>query len=138
MCREGGTQLTRELRDANIKTPVIGIVHEATGVAGFREHFGEHPIYLDASKHMYSKVLGDRWLELSSAIFSLARWKNVWRATRSGFKNNREGEGRLLGGLVVCGAHNSGIKYLHKEATFGDHPDYDKVVAACMRIQQQA
>jgi hypothetical protein len=34
---------------------------------------------------------------------------------------HQTGEGRLLGGLLVIGAGDSGIVFEHREKVFGDH-----------------
>lgn len=42
--------------------------------------------------------------------------KNGKRAMNRGVKGNLKGEGRLLGGLLVVGAGNSGVSFEHREA----------------------
>lgn len=42
--------------------------------------------------------------------------KNVKRVRNRGVEGNLKGEGRLLGGLLVVGAGNSGVSFEHREA----------------------
>lgn len=41
--------------------------------------------------------------------------KNGKRASDRGVKGNFKGEGRLLGGLLVVGAGDSGVEFEHRE-----------------------
>lgn len=42
-------------------------------------------------------------------------FKNGKRASDRGVKGNFKGEGRLLGGLLVVGAGDSGVDFEHRE-----------------------
>jgi len=48
-----------------------------------------------------------------------------------------EGEGRLLGGVLVVGPNDMGILFEHREEVWGDHADVSEVVAAVKRIEDE-
>lgn len=56
-----------------------------------------------------------RWESLT-ALVKPSVIQNVSRVRARGVEGNLKGEGRLLGGLLVVGAGDSGVKFEHREA----------------------
>eukprot|EP00296_Roombia_truncata_P001657 JP437469.1.p3 GENE.JP437469.1~~JP437469.1.p3 ORF type:complete len:86 (+),score=2.70 JP437469.1:209-466(+) len=84
-------------------------------------------------------AIGDRWLGLS-ALFLPSVWLNMYRTYMQGhpFSGNLDGEGRLLGGLLVVGPGNTGVVYEYHENVFGDHADPQVVLNVTKRIAMRA
>jgi len=137
LCREEAAELSKallpHLTDKGVK--LYGVVHEERGVDGFRPYLQDAPIYLDSSRELY-QAIGDRWLGLTGFL-KPSVWKNVNRAKQKGFEGNMEGEGRLLGGVLVVGPNDMGILFEHREEVWGDHADVSEVVAAVKRIEDE-
>ena len=64
---------------------------------------------------LHVAALGMRW-EGQSALLKPSVIRNIARVQTRGVKGNFEGEGKLLGGLLVVGTGDSGVKFEHKEA----------------------
>jgi len=62
---------------------------------------------------------------------------NVQRAKSKGVQGNMEGEGRLLGGLIVVGPNDQGVLFEYREEVWGDHAKLEDVLAACKKIKPQ-
>jgi len=136
MCREEAGQLAAllPLLKAEGRTPnLVGVVHEDLGVAEFRGFFPGGRVFLDQQRRLF-EALGSRWLG-GSGFLRPSVWRNVVRAKLSGVQGNSEGEGRLLGGVVVIGPGEQGVLYVHKEEVWGDHAPVDEVLAACRRMK---
>ena len=58
---------------------------------------------------------------------------NVVRARGKGFEGNMDGEGRILGGLVVV-SKEKGVVYYYAEKEFGDHADIKEVLKAAREV----
>jgi len=110
-------------------------VHEELGVAEFRkEYFQNNPVYLDPQRQFFT-LLGNRWLGLSG-FFDPSVWKNVYRARAKNVSGNMEGEGRLLGGVLVIGPHDQGIVFEYHEEVWGDHAQLEDILEACRQINR--
>eukprot|EP01101_Sappina_pedata_P013419 TRINITY_DN9684_c0_g1_i1.p1 TRINITY_DN9684_c0_g1~~TRINITY_DN9684_c0_g1_i1.p1 ORF type:complete len:215 (-),score=61.85 TRINITY_DN9684_c0_g1_i1:88-732(-) len=134
LCREEALELSSLLPKLEAKKiPLIAIVHEQLGSHEFFDHFFKGPVFLDRDRAFY-KVLGDNWMGLTD-LLRPSVWNNWLRAKAKGVYGNLEGEGRLLGGVLVVGAANQGILYQHREKVFGDHADLDDILAACSMIR---
>jgi len=46
-----------------------------------------------------------------------------------------EGEGRLLGGVLVIGPGDQGVLFEYKEKVWGDHADLNEVLEAVKKIK---
>jgi len=114
---------------------LFGIVHEELGVDEFRPYLQNLPIYLDDNKRFF-EAIGDRWLGLTG-FFKPSVWANLNRAKKKGFEGNMQGEGRLLGGVLVVGPKDTGILYEHREEVWGDHADLEEVVAVVKKAQDE-
>jgi hypothetical protein len=84
---------------------------QTLGTDQFREFFpGE--IYFDSDKSFF-KSIGNNW----ASLFQLLHPKFISNTLRARSKNiggNLEGEGRLLGGLLVMRPQEKGIEYVFK------------------------
>ena len=91
------------------------------------------PTYLDETKAFFTAVGGGaapRRGSLTAFLNPFGRvWKNAKAAKESVTDHNMEGDGLMMGGLmVVSGA--KGIVYASYETTFGDAPSDTDVLAA--------
>jgi len=109
-------------------------VHETKGADEFAKNYltgGQ--VYLDQDRSLF-QALGDRWLGWRG-FFLPSVWKNIIRAKKKGVQGNMEGEGRLLGGVIVVGPANQGVLFVHLEKVWGDRADTDEVIKACQKMQ---
>lgn len=125
MCREEAKELSSLLPQLGAEGfNLVGIVHEERGVDKFRPFFNG-PIYLDSERRFYGPK--ERWMFLSGFIRPSV-WSSIFRAQGKGIEGNMKGEGRLLGGVFVVGAGDSGILLEHRESEFGDHVNMTAVL----------
>jgi len=133
LCREEAKNLSSSLKPQIGQINLVGIVHESLGVEEFRsQFFADGPIYLDSERNFF-KLLGDRWLGLTG-FFMPSVWSNIQRAKAKGIEGNMEGEGKLLGGLLVVGPNDQGVLFVHREEVWGDHAKLEDVLEACRKI----
>lgn len=125
MCREEAQELSslQPQIDAH-GFNLFGIVHEEPGVDKFRPFFNG-PIYLDSERRFYGPK--ERWMFLSGFIRPSV-WSAIFRARGKGIDGNMKGEGRLLGGVFVVGAGDSGVLLEHRESEFGDHANMTAIL----------
>jgi len=58
-------------------------------------------------------------------------WKHASEAKKAGVtKHNLNGEGLIMGGLLVMKPGNKGVQYQFQERNFGDHAPIEDVIAA--------
>ncbi|XP_014673268.1 PREDICTED: redox-regulatory protein FAM213A-like [Priapulus caudatus] len=125
----------REARELSSLRPLLeeqgfglyAVVHEVLGVPEFKPFFGDGEVFLDKERKFYGPK--ERWEGLTS-ILSFKVINNMRRASKKGVSGNLKGEGRLLGGVFAISARGRGIVFEHYEATFGDHADLEKLMAA--------
>ncbi|CAN0478381.1 unnamed protein product, partial [Ascophyllum nodosum] len=96
------------------KGELVGVVHEKFGVEEFSTGFFKNGELYSTRKAFFNS-LGMRW-EGQSALLKPSVIRNIARVQTRGVKGNFEGEGKLLGGLLVVGTGDSGVKFEHKEA----------------------
>ncbi|KAG0014313.1 hypothetical protein BGZ80_010520 [Entomortierella chlamydospora] len=114
---------------------MICVVHEKEGADIFQNEFWHGKVYFDAEKDFYKALGGGRlrvggWEQLIRPSF----WRYLVRNKRSGVKGNFEGDGSILGGLLVVSAGDNGIAYEHIEKVWGDIAHADKVLEACSQL----
>ncbi|NWR54975.1 F213A protein, partial [Bucorvus abyssinicus] len=73
-----------------------------------------------------------------SGFFRFGVWQNFFRAWKSGYSGNLEGEGFTLGGVYVIGAGRQGVLLEHREKEFGDKVSLPAVLEAADKIKPQA
>ncbi|CAN0374720.1 unnamed protein product, partial [Ascophyllum nodosum] len=130
LCREHALDLSEKQAEFAAKgVKLVGVVHEKLGVEEFSTGFFKNgELYFDEEKAFFNS-LGMRW-EGQSALLKPSVIRNIARVQTRGVKGNFEGEGKLLGGLLVVGTGDSGVKFEHKEAVFGDHAKMEDIMAA--------
>ncbi|KAG0323677.1 hypothetical protein BGZ99_002617 [Dissophora globulifera] len=111
------------------------IVHEKEGSDVFKNEFWKGKVYFDSEKAFYKALGGGQlrtggWEQLIKPAF----WGNFFRNKRSGVKGNFEGDGKILGGLLLVKANDGGIAYEHIEKVWGDIAHPDQVLEACSRV----
>ncbi|KAI8346632.1 hypothetical protein B0O80DRAFT_503278 [Mortierella sp. GBAus27b] len=114
---------------------MVCIVHEKEGSDIFQREFWHGKVFFDPEKGFYKALGGGRlrtggWGQLILPTF----WVNLVRNKRSGVKGNFEGDGSILGGLLIVNGNDGGIAYEHIEKMWGDIARADKVLAACSRV----
>lgn len=55
-------------------------------------------------------------------------WSSIFRARGKGVDGDLEGEGRLLGGVFVIGAGDSGVLLEHRESEWGDYANKTEIL----------
>jgi len=123
--------LKPELDALNIR--LLAVVHEAKGTDEFRRDYFKGDIFLDTKKDFFSKILGDRWLGASGFLMPSVH-ANLKRAKAKNFVGNMEGEGRLLGGVLIV--KDSTILYQFREEVWGDHAPLATVREVCQKLAQ--
>lgn len=136
MCREEAAELS-SLRPQldQLGVPLYAVVKENLGaeVENFQPYFkGE--IFLDEKKQFYGPL---KRKMLFLALFRCKVWRNFWRAWRSGYSGNMDGEGIVLGGVFVIGPRKQGVLLEHREKEFGDKVSLDAVLDAVKKIKAQ-
>ncbi|KAI8923445.1 hypothetical protein BC831DRAFT_34525 [Entophlyctis helioformis] len=97
---------------------LVAVVKEALGTEEFRAKYWKNlPIYLDQDK----------------AALLPSFWSSVSRAKTDGYEGNLEGEGFILGGLLVA-KPDGAISYMHPESSWGDHAPILEVLEACKNL----
>jgi hypothetical protein len=66
-------------------------------------------------------------------------WQNVRRAKSSNLvkEHNLEGDGMVLGGILVVKQGEGGPVFMHIESTFGDHADVQQILEAARKAAAQ-
>jgi len=111
---------------------LAGIVHELRGTKEFQPYLNAS-VYFDENKEFFDAI-GNRWVGLDFIFHLPSIIRNGRRASNEGFKGNYEGEGRLLGGVLVIGPGTQGVIFDYREKEFGDHPDPQEVLKAARTI----
>lgn len=138
-CREHARELSANAdKFKELGVSVVGVVHEELGAEEFaKDHFTIGDLYFDEEKAFFQS-LGMRWQGLLSGMTSPTVWSNIRRvkanSKENGYEGNFVGEGRLLGGLMIVGAGESGVKYVHQEKVWGDHASISDILAACEAV----
>ncbi|KAF9173147.1 hypothetical protein BGX21_010064 [Mortierella sp. AD011] len=125
----------RQMIEQSMGLKMICVVHEKEGADIFQNEFWHGKVYFDAEKGFYKALGGGRlrvggWEQLIRPSF----WRYLVRNKRSGVKGNFEGDGSILGGLLVVSAGDNGIAYEHIEKVWGDIAHADKVLEACSQL----
>ncbi|KAG5176576.1 peroxiredoxin-like protein [Tribonema minus] len=138
LCREEAKDLCERAAEFKaLGVSLTGVVHEELGADVFaKEFFGDGLLYFDEKKAFFES-LGSRWLGLKGLMYPSVI-KNAQRAKGKGVEGNWEGEGRLLGGLLVVGKGDEGVLFEHREKAFGDHASMDDILAACRKAVGKA
>ncbi|OXB68064.1 hypothetical protein ASZ78_003305 [Callipepla squamata] len=121
---------------SKLGVPLYAVVKEKTGteVEDF-QHYFKGEIFLDEKRGFYGPRKRKMML---SGFFRIGVWQNFFRAWRSGYSGNLEGEGFTLGGVYVIGAGRQGVLLEHREKEFGDKVSLPSVLEAAEKIQPQA
>ncbi|CAN8216564.1 unnamed protein product [Coccothraustes coccothraustes] len=121
---------------SKLGVPLYAVVKEKIGteVEDF-QHYFKGEIFLDEKKGFYGPR---RRKMMLSGFFRLGVWQNFFRAWRSGYSGNLEGEGFTLGGVYVIGAGRQGVLLEHREKEFGDKVSLPSVLEAAEKIKPQA
>ncbi|KAF9955829.1 hypothetical protein BGZ72_003384 [Mortierella alpina] len=136
-CREEARILdaNREVIEKSMGMRMVCVVHEKGGSDIFKNEFWHGDVYFDQEKGFYKALGGGKlrtggWEQLIRPSF----WGNFIRNKRSGVQGNFEGEGHILGGLLVVHAGERGIAYEHIEKVWGDIARADRVLEACSNV----
>lgn len=125
-----------EIRDELMENGVgmAVIVHEELGVQEFRTKFWpSDPLYLNSDKSFFSAIHDDRKVRkqgLLSGLFSADMWRRIRGAKAAGVEGNLEGEGRILGAILLMGKGDGGVKWIRTEKSFGDHATNKEIISA--------
>ena len=68
-----------------------------------------------------------------TGFFRFGVWRSIFRAKQRGIAGNFEGEGRILGRLLVL-SERKGIVFQYDEKEFGDHADLKDVLDAAKQL----
>ncbi|KAG0369803.1 hypothetical protein BC939DRAFT_475515 [Gamsiella multidivaricata] len=125
----------RQTIEQSMGMKMVCVMHEKEGSDTFQNEFWHGKVYFDPEKAFYKALGGGRlreggWEQMIRPSF----WVNLVRNKQSGVKGNFEGDGRILGGLLVVNADDGGIAYEHIEKVWGDIAHADKVLEACSRV----
>ncbi|KAI8923446.1 hypothetical protein BC831DRAFT_34347 [Entophlyctis helioformis] len=140
MCREWASILSSYKETINsFGVRLVAVVKEDIGIEEFATHYWKEDIYIDTEHGLY-KFIGDGELHMCSTfdlMVSPQFWSNVRKASRNGYKGNFEGEGYILGGLVVV-SHLGEVVYKYSEEKPGEHPAVEEVLDACAAVATNA
>jgi len=134
LCRDTAQQVWaahEQLEEAGLK--VVCVVHEWIDreINAFLPDYWGGEIYHDVDKAFY-KVFGEGNVRTSGSWSLLNPLSPIWARIRAANKrvkdSNLNGESSILGGLLVVGKGQAGIKYMHAEKTFGEFPAIGEVV----------
>ncbi|KAG0333840.1 hypothetical protein BG004_000676 [Podila humilis] len=125
----------RDTIEQSMGMKMVCIVHEKEGADIFQREFWHGKVYHDPTKAYYKALGGGRlrtggWEQMIRPSF----WGNLIRNKRSGVKGNFEGDGSILGGLLIVKKGDQGIAYEHIEKVWGDIASAQKVLQACSEV----
>uniref|UniRef100_A0A914I164 Peroxiredoxin-like 2A n=1 Tax=Globodera rostochiensis TaxID=31243 RepID=A0A914I164_GLORO len=110
---------------------VVGVVHEQLGVDQFRPFLScADAIYWDEEKRFFGP--SQRWLPLWMGFLRLSTYVNYYKTSKAGFDGNKEGEGRLLGGVYLVNGDK--MLFAHLEQEWGDEANMNKLLDAVAKI----
>lgn len=136
MCREEAAELSSLKPQLDqVGVPLYAVVKENIGteVQDFQPYFkGE--IFLDEKKQFYGP---QKRKMLFMGFIRCSVWRNFFRAWKSGYTGNLDGEGFVLGGVFVVGPGKQGVLLEHREKEFGDKVSLDAVLDAVKKIKLQ-
>jgi len=103
-------------------------------VAEFKDNYWRDELYLDKEMGFFKAVAGGKVKKgnLSTFLnpFSTV-WKRVTEAKEAGVQTqNLNGEGKILGGLLVMRPGSRGVEYQFQERNFGDSAPVEDVLKA--------
>jgi len=134
LCREEARELSSlkpRLDELGIR--LVGVTHQTIGVPEFMEFFQGGEVFYDRDKAFF-KAVGERW----QSALSLLRprvWMNTIRALKKNIMQNTQGEGLLMGGLLVI-APDGAVTYRYFEKVIGDHAPLSEVRNAIESMAQ--
>lgn len=130
MCREEASGLSSLKPDLdNLGVKLVGIVHEKHGSEEFKQFFNG-PLFLDKQRTFYGPK--ERWMGITGML-RFGVWRSAFRAKSKGIVGNFEGEGRILGRLLVV-SKDKGIVFQYDEKEFGDHASLKDVLDAAQLV----
>ncbi|KAL7877656.1 hypothetical protein SRHO_G00042990 [Serrasalmus rhombeus] len=112
--------------------PLYAVVKEDIGteIQDFRPHFAGD-VFLDEKQAFY----GPHQRKMGGLGFiRLGVWQNFFRAWKSGYQGNMNGEGFILGGVFVIGSGKQGVLLEHREKEFGDKVSTESILEAAKKI----
>jgi len=125
-------EIRDELREKGVG--LAAIVHEELGVEEFRAKFWpSDPIYLNTDRSIFAAINDDRKVRkqgLLSGLFSADMWRRISGAKAAGVEGNLEGEGRVLGAILLMERGEGGAKWIRTEKSFGDHATNEEILSA--------
>ncbi|ETE64008.1 hypothetical protein L345_10227 [Ophiophagus hannah] len=147
-----GEQRTFKAKDL-WKTKGAVIMAEASELSSLKPQLDQVgvPLYAVVKENIGTerKFYGpQRRTMLLLALFRWNVWRNFWRAWRSGYTGNIDGEGVILGGVFVIGPGKQveerrtarisrGVLLEHREKEFGDKVSLEAVLDAVKKIKVQ-
>lgn len=143
LCRDTAQQVWEQheaLEAAGLR--VVCLVHEwiEREITAFHPAYWGGELYHDADKTFY-KALGQGSLRTQSVLSMLnplnAAWGRIRAANKRVKESNTTGEGTILGGLLVVGKGDSGIKAMHVEKSFGDYGEIAAVLEEAKKLAAQ-
>uniref|UniRef100_A0A183C4I5 Peroxiredoxin-like 2A n=1 Tax=Globodera pallida TaxID=36090 RepID=A0A183C4I5_GLOPA len=131
-CRKQASALCNARdRFADKGVRVVGVVHEQLGVDQFRPFLScAEAIYWDEEKRFFGP--SQRWLPLWMGFLRLSTYVNYYKTSKAGFDGNKEGEGRLLGGVYLVNGDK--MLFAHLEQEWGDEANMNKLLDAVAKI----
>ncbi|KAI9190269.1 hypothetical protein H9P43_001702 [Blastocladiella emersonii ATCC 22665] len=138
LCRQEAHILAgkRDLIAQQYGIRMVAIVNQEFGAKDFVDNFwGRGEAYFDKELGLF-KAMGDGQVRKASMLqlaypSVIARYQ---QAKKSGLDSNFQGDGLMLGGLLVMRPGKGGIDYEYSETEFGDIAPIEDVLAACQRV----
>ncbi|KAL7748813.1 hypothetical protein RI367_005726 [Sorochytrium milnesiophthora] len=133
-CRNEAVELRKRAEEINKNGNIrmVAIVNQKLGAEDFADNFWQGETYFDHDLGLF-KALGDGEVRRAS-LWELLRPSVLARIVKgkmSGPQGNLEGDGTMLGGLLVVRKGDAGVEYAYLEQTFGDIAPVEDVVKAC-------
>ncbi|KAI9220973.1 hypothetical protein BC828DRAFT_382232 [Blastocladiella britannica] len=125
----------REEIAAKLGVRMVAIVNQSFGAQDFVDNFWKGEAYFDKDLGLF-KAMGDGQIRKAS-LLQLAMPSVIARlreAKKSGLDSNIDGDGTILGGLLLVKKGDEGLAFEHIETDFGDIAELETVLGACRKV----
>ncbi|KNE60458.1 hypothetical protein AMAG_05845 [Allomyces macrogynus ATCC 38327] len=140
LCREEAFNLAnqRDHLQKELGIRMVAVVNQSFGAQDFADNYWKGTCFFDKELGFF-KAMGDGQIRKGSLLQLMkpSVLANMARARKTKLDSNLDGDGTILGGLLIVGPGDKGIVYEYPETEFGDHAPMETVLETCKSLAQQ-
>ncbi|KAJ3352987.1 hypothetical protein GGF32_003240 [Allomyces javanicus] len=140
LCREEAFNLAnqRDHLQKELGIRMVAVVNQSFGAQDFADNYWKGTCFFDKDLGFF-KAMGDGQIRKGSLLQLMkpSVLANMARARKTKLDSNLDGDGTILGGLLIVGPGDKGIVYEYPETEFGDHAPMETVLETCKSLAQQ-